>query len=147
VVSRLELVDEDGKPVRTPELPGLGTVANLSGQPDDDLLYYSFESFTYPTRLVETSVKSGKTATWYELKVPVDPSKYVSDQLFATSKDGTKIPFFVVRAKDHQKNGATPTILFGYGGFQIAETPAFVAAAYPWLERGGIWVVSNLRGG
>jgi prolyl oligopeptidase len=119
----------------------------MSGEVDDDLAYYSFQSFTYPTEIFETSVKTGKTTTWYKLKVPVDPSRYAVDQLFATSKDGTRVPFFVVRAKDLQKNGSTPTILNGYGGFQIAETPYFAASIYPWLEHGGIWVVANLRGG
>ena len=147
VVSQLEVRDEDGKPVATPELATLGTVANLSGQPDDDFFYYSFESFTHPTEIVEASVKAGKTSIWYTLKVPVDPSKFAADQLFATSKDGTRVPFFVVHAKDLERNGAAPTILFGYGGFQIAETPSFNPAAYPWLERDGIWVVANLRGG
>jgi prolyl oligopeptidase len=147
VVSRPEIHDEDGKLVRVPELPTLGSVGGMYGEADDDLAYYTFQSFTYPTEIYETSVKTGKTTTWYKLKVPVDPTRYAVDQLFATSKDGTRVPFFVVRARDLQKNGATPTILNGYGGFQIAETPYFAASVYPWLEHGGIWVVANLRGG
>jgi prolyl oligopeptidase len=147
VVSHLEIRDSDGKLVRSPELPTLGSVDNVSGEIDDDLAYYAFESFTHPTEVFETSLKTGKTSTWYKLKVPVDPSKYAADQLFATSQDGTRVPFFVVHAKDLRKNGATPTILFGYGGFQVAEMPSFGASMFPWLERGGIWVVANLRGG
>ncbi len=147
VVTHLELRDEDGKLVRPIELPGLGSSGGLSGDVDDDLAYYSFQSFTYPTEIFETSVKTGKSSTFYRLKVPVDPSKYEVDQKFATSKDGTKVPFFVVSAKGLVKNGDTPTILYGYGGFQVAQTPTFASSIYPWLERGGIWVVANLRGG
>jgi len=147
VVAQPELRDEDGKFVRAISLPTLGSLQGLTGDVDDDLVYYSFDSFTYPDEIFETSVKSGKTTSWYKLKVPVDPSRYVVDQLFATSKDGTRVPFFVVHAKDAPKNGATPTILYGYGGFQIAQSPFFASSIYPWLERGGMWVVANLRGG
>jgi prolyl oligopeptidase len=147
VVTHLELRDEAGKLIRSVELPAIGSSGGLSGDVDDDLAYYAFQSFTYPTEIDETSVKTGKTATFYRLKVPVDPSKYDVVQLFATSKDGTRVPFFVVHARDIVKNGNTPTILYGYGGFQVAQTPTFAASIYPWLERGGIWVVANLRGG
>jgi prolyl oligopeptidase len=147
VVSQLEMHDEDGKLVRKEELPAIGSVAGVAGREDDDIAYYSFQSFTYPNEIFETNVKTGKTSSWYKLKVPALPSKYGAEQLFATSKDGTRVPFFVVRAKDAPKDGQTPTILFGYGGFQIAETPSFSPAVFPWLERGGAWVVANLRGG
>ena len=147
VVSHLSLCDEDGKLVREIELPTLGSASVLSGEVDDDVAFYSFNSFTYPTEIFETSVKSGKTSTFYKLKVPVDPSAYVVDQLFATSKDGTRVPFFVIHAKDLQKTGATPTMLYGYGGFQAAQTPSFSSSIFPWLEHGGIWAVANLRGG
>ena len=147
VVTHLELHDESGKRIRDIDLPTLGTSGGLSGAVDDDLAYYSFQSFTYPTEINETSVKTGKTDTFYRLKVPVDPSRYAVSQLFATSKDGTRVPFFVVRAKDAPKSPATPAILYGYGGFQAAQTPSFASSIYPWLEHGGIWVVANLRGG
>jgi prolyl oligopeptidase len=147
VVTQLELRDEDGKLVRSIDLPTLGSSGGLSGTVDDDLAYYSFQSFTYPTEIFQTSVKTGKTATFYRLKVPVDPSKYSVEQSFASSKDGARVPFFVVRAKDHPEGQAAPTILYGYGGFQVPQTPSFATSIYPWLERGGIWVVANLRGG
>jgi prolyl oligopeptidase len=147
VVSQAELRDEDGTLVRTLALPTLGSIGGVSGNVDDDLVYYSFQSFTYPTEIFEASVKTGKTSSWYRLKVPVDPSKYAVDQLFTASKDGTRVPFFVVHARDLVKDGKTPTIVYGYGGFQVAETPYFASSIYPWLERGGIWVVANLRGG
>jgi prolyl oligopeptidase len=151
VVSHLEIRDEDGKLVRELELPMLGSASLLSGEVDDDVAYYSFQSFTYPTEIFETSVATGKTSTWYRLKLPVDPSKYSIEQAFATSRDGTRVPFFVVRPREialaDGGPGATPTILYGYGGFQAAQAPFFASSIYPWLERGGAWVVANLRGG
>lgn len=147
VVSQVEVRELDGTLVRTLALPTLGSIGGFSGNADDDLAYYAFQSFTYPTEIFETSVKTGETTSFYRLKAPVDPSKYGVEQLFATSKDGTRIPFFVVRAKDGEKNGTAPTILNAYGGFQVAQTPYFATSIYPWLERGGIWVVANLRGG
>ncbi|MGO9838344.1 MAG: prolyl oligopeptidase family serine peptidase [Polyangiaceae bacterium] len=147
VVSHVEVRDEEGKLVRELTLPTLGSASGLSGETDDDTAYYSFQSFTYPTEIFETSVGSGKTSTFYTLKVPVDPTKYAVEQLFGTSKDGTRVPFFVVHSKDLHKDGTTPTILYGYGGFQSAQTPVFAASIYPWLEHGGSWVTANLRGG
>ena len=147
VVSQAEIHDETGKLVRAVETPTLGALGGGSGAADDDVFYYSFQSFTYPTEIFEASASTGKTSTWYRLKVPVDPSKYVVDQLFATSMDGTRVPFFVVHAKDQPRDGKAPTILYGYGGFQLAETPFFSSSIFPWLENGGVWVVANLRGG
>lgn len=147
VVSQVEIHDEDGKLVRTVALPTLGSASALSGEVDDDVAYYSFQSFTYPTEIFETSVATGKTTSFYKLRVPVDPSKYTVDQQFATSKDGTKVPYFVVHAAGAPKDGGSPTVLYGYGGFDIALTPTFSSSIYPWLEHGGTWVVANLRGG
>jgi prolyl oligopeptidase len=147
VVDYPELRDEDGKLVRPIPLPGLGSMAGPSGDPDSDTIYFSFQTFTYPNEIYEESVKTGKRTTWHKLSIPVDPSKYTVDQLFATSKDGTRVPFFVVHAKDMPKDGSTPTMLTGYGGFQISETPYFASSVYPWLEHGGAWVDANLRGG
>jgi prolyl oligopeptidase len=147
VSGRLELRDTDGKLVREVPLPGLGSVSALSGEADDDVAYYSFQSFTYPTEIFEISVATGKTSTFYKLSVPVDPSRYVAEQLFSTSRDGTRIPFFVVHLQGAARSGSTPTMLYGYGGFQAAQSPVFASSIYPWLERGGLWVVANLRGG
>lgn len=147
VASQAELHDEDGKLVRAIDLPGLGSLAGLSGDADDDLVYYAFQSFTFPTRIFETSVKTGKTSVWYQLKVPVDPDAYVVDQKFATSKDGTRVPFFLIHGKNLKTDGSTPTIVRAYGGFQIAMEPYFSTSIFPWLEQGGAYVVANLRGG
>jgi prolyl oligopeptidase len=147
VVSHVEIRDENGKLAREIALPTLGSASALSGEPDDDIAYYSFQSFTYPTEIFETHVSTGKTSTWYKLRVPVDPSLYVVEQSFATSRDGTRVPFFLVRSPAQPHPGAAPTILYGYGGFQAAQAPFFSSSIFPWLERGGIWVVANLRGG
>jgi prolyl oligopeptidase len=147
VVSQLEIREEDGTLVRTVPLPGIGSASDLGGEVDDDIAYYTFQSFTSPTEIFETSVATGKTTSFYKLRVPVDPSKYAVEQLFATSKDGTRVPFFVVHAVDAPKDGSSPAILYGYGGFDVALTPAFSSSIYPWLEHGGVWVSANLRGG
>jgi prolyl oligopeptidase len=146
VVSHLEVRDEGGALVREVELPTLGSASAFSGEPDDDVAYYSFQSFTYPTEIFETSVATGKTSTWYKLRVPVDPSRYSVEQSFAASRDGTRVPFFVVSARGAAA-GPSPTILYGYGGFQAAQTPFFSSSIFPWLEHGGVWVVANVRGG
>jgi len=147
VVSQPELHDEDGKLLRKIPLPTLGSMGGYSGDSDDDTVYYSFQSFTYPTEIFEESVSSGKRTTWYKLKIPVDATAFAVDQVFATSKDGTRVPFFVVHGKTAARDGNTPTLVDGYGGFQIAQTPFFASSLYPWLERGGNWVLANLRGG
>jgi prolyl oligopeptidase len=147
VVSQVELHDEDGKLARTVALPTLGSASPLGGEVDDDTAYYSFQSFTYPTEVFETSVATGKTSTFYKLKVPVEPSRFTVEQSFATSRDGTRVPFFVVHAVDVRKDGSSPTLLYGYGGFVIALGPTFSTSIYPWLEHGGVWVTANLRGG
>ena len=147
VKSVLEVHDLDGKLVREIALPTLGSSSNLIGDADDDEAYYAFTSFTYPNEIFRTQVASGTTTSWYKQKLPVDPTRFDVEQRFATSKDGTKVPFFVVHAKDFVKDGSAPAILYGYGGFQSAVTPGFNSTMVPWLERGGIYVVANLRGG
>jgi prolyl oligopeptidase len=147
VASEIELHDEDGRLVRHVDLPAVGSSSGLVGEVDEDLAYYAFQSFTFPNEIFETSVRSGATSLYYSLRVPVDASQYVAEQLFATSADGTRIPFFVMRDSHLVRNGRSPTILSGYGGFSVALTPTFTPSIFPWLERGGIWVVANLRGG
>jgi len=146
VVSHLEIHDLDGKLVREIALPAKGASSALYGNPDDDEAYFSFTSFLFPSEIYETSVATGATKLHFKLDVPVDPSKFVTDQEFATSKDGTRVPFFVVAPKSVDKNTA-PALVYGYGGFLGTQKPRFTSSAFPWLERGGIYVVANLRGG
>jgi prolyl oligopeptidase len=147
VSSRLEVRELDGKPVREVALPGVGTASNLVGDADRDEAFYSFTSYTYPTEIFRTGVKEGKASSWYRLKVPVDAGKFAVEKQFAQSKDGTKVPLFIVRPKEFKKDGAAPTMLWGYGGFQVSVTPGFSTSIFPWLERGGIYVYAVLRGG
>ena len=147
VVSKVLVHELDGKLVREIELPGLGSASALSGDENDDEAFYAYDSFTQPSMIFETSVRSGAKKVFYEVKVPVDTSKYVVDQEKFPSKDGTVVPMFVIHAKDAKKDGNAPTILYGYGGFQSAQTPGFRASIYPWLENGGVYAIANLRGG
>jgi prolyl oligopeptidase len=147
VVSHLEIHDLDGKLVREVGLPTKGSASALYGTPDDDEAYYTFTSFTYPTEIYETSVKTGATKLYFKLAMPVDPSKFVVEQLFAKSKDGTRVPMFVIGPKTWDKTKGGPTLVYGYGGFLATQKPRFTSSAYPWLERGGMYVVANLRGG
>lgn len=147
VVSELEVRELDGKLVRKVDLPGLGSASTLVGDPDDDLAYYSYESFTEPFTIFETRVTTGQKTRYFRANVPVDSAKYVVDQEKFPSKDGTTVPMFVIHEKGAKRTGAAPTILYGYGGFQSAETPEFRASIFPWLEKGGVFVIANLRGG
>nr|WP_275936190.1 prolyl oligopeptidase family serine peptidase [Sorangium cellulosum] len=145
--SRVEVRSLDGKLVREVPLPGIGTVGGPSGLPDEDEAYFSFESFTSPQAIYATSIKTGETALYARIDVPVDPSPFTVEQTFFPSRDGTKISMFIVRRKDMKKDGSSRALLYGYGGFQISQTPSFTASMYPWLERGGVYAVANLRGG
>jgi prolyl oligopeptidase len=146
-VTHLELHDLDGKLVREVQLPDVGTATNLVGREDEDEAYYGFQSFTHPLEIFRTSIARGGSETYSRVKVPVDPSLYETEQIFATSKDGTRVPIFVVHRKGQSRTGSAPTILYGYGGFNVAISPTFVGSIYPWLERGGVYATAVLRGG
>ncbi|MCE0483645.1 MAG: prolyl oligopeptidase family serine peptidase [Methylacidiphilales bacterium] len=147
VTSRIEIRDLDGHFIRTLDLPGLGSVSELSGEPDHDELFYGFVNFTTPPEIFQTSISNPEQKLWDKIKIPVDPSPYVVEQVFFPSKDGTKIPMFIVHRKDIILDGSTPFLLTGYGGFGISETPYFSPGFYPFLEAGGGYAVVNLRGG
>jgi prolyl oligopeptidase len=145
--SELRLAALDGKPVRTIPLPSIGTATALSGLPDQDDAYFQFSSFTIPRQVYRTSISSGAVDLWAKVDLPIDPSPYVVEQVRYPSKDGTSIPMFLVHRKDAPRDGANPTLLYGYGGFNISLTPSFRSSIYPWLEAGGVYAVANLRGG
>jgi prolyl oligopeptidase len=146
-VSRMELRTLAGAPARSVPLPALGIASRLSGEVDQDEAFFSFESFTIPREIHRISIASGATSSWFRLDVPVDPSRYEIEQVMFPSRDGTPVSMFIVHAKGVKRDGSSPTLLYGYGGFQVAMTPAFRASIYPWLERGGVWALANLRGG
>jgi len=137
----------DGKHVRDVVLPGLGTSGGISGEPDEDAGYFAFTSFTEPQVIFKTSIKTGKVDEWARIKLPVDTSNMVTDQVFYPSKDGTKISMFIIHNKDAKKDGTAPTILYGYGGFSVNMTPGFAGSRAVWLEHGGVYAIPNLRGG
>jgi prolyl oligopeptidase len=146
-VTHLEVRDLGGKLVRELPLPDVGTASNLVGREDEDEAYFEFKSYTHPPEIFRTSVARGGADPYSRVRLPVDPSLYETEQIFATSKDGTRVPVFVVHRKGAPRDGQSPAILYGYGGFNIAITPSFRGIIYPWLERGGVYAEAVLRGG
>ncbi len=145
--SELEIRDLKGKLVRKIALPTLGSASPLIGRADDDTAYFGFVSFTYPYAVFKTSIKTGKTELHSKVEAPVNPSDFEVEQVQYPSKDGTSISMFLFKKKGTAKNGKNPTLLYGYGGFNISMTPNFNPIAYAWVEQGGIYALANLRGG
>ncbi len=146
--SQLKLFDLDGKLLGDIELPGIGTIAGLGGKWNRKETFFGFQSFTVPPSVYQIDLVSHKTSLWDKVDTPgIDPSAYEVRQLWYTSKDGTKVPMFVFHKKGLDLNGKNPTLLTGYGGFNVSLTPSFVGARYLWLEHGGVFAVANLRGG
>jgi prolyl oligopeptidase len=145
--SRLSVRELDGTGGYEVALPGPGTVGGPAGDPEEPEAFYAFESFTDPREIRSLDLATGATRTWYRTRVPVDPSRYEVEQVFYPSKDGTRVSMFVVRRRDQPRDGSAPLWLTGYGGFQVPMLPAFRGSIYPWLERGGVFAVPNLRGG
>lgn len=145
--TELEVRRLDGSLLRTVSLPGIGTASMLSGEPDRDEAFFSFASFTHPNEIHETSIGSGRTTLLSRVSVDIVPEDYAVEQVWYPSKDGTRISMFIIRKKGLALDGRNPTLLYGYGGFNISMVPAFSASLFPWLERGGVYAVPNLRGG
>jgi hypothetical protein len=133
--------------VREIALPGIGSVSGFGGKRGDTETFFSFTGFTTPTTIYRLDMKSGKTTVFRKPKVDFDPADYETRQQFYTSRDGTKVPMFIVSKKGLKLDGANPTYLYGYGGFNISMTPGFSPANLAWMEMGGVYVVANLRGG
>ncbi len=145
--SEVEVHDLHGKLVRKIEVPPLGTASVMLGLPDEDTAYFSYSSFTEPQIIYKTSIKSGKVDEWAKVELPIDTSKFTTEQVRYTSKDGTEITMFLIHRKDAVKDGKTPTLLTGYGGFNVSMTPGFASSRAVWLEHGGMVAIPNLRGG
>jgi prolyl oligopeptidase len=139
--------DLKGKAVREIKLPGIGSVGGLSGKRGDTETFYSFTGFTTPTTIYRLNMKTGESTVFRQPKVDFNPADYETRQQFYTSKDGTKVPMFIVSKKGLKLDGQNPTYLYGYGGFNISMTPGFSPANLAWMEMGGVYVVANLRGG
>lgn len=145
--SCLKLYSTDGKLLDTATLPTLGTVEGISARNDSKTAYYAFTSYLYPTTIYKYDLADGKTSVYFKPAVKFDPSPYETKQVFYTSKDGMKVPMFIVAKKGLKLDGSHPTILYGYGGFDISITPAFNPILPVWLALGGVYAVANIRGG
>ena len=145
--SELAIHDLAGKLVHKVDLPPLGTASGISSNPNEDTGYIAYSSFTEPQVIYRTSIKTGKTAEWARIALPVDTAQLATEQVFFPSKDGTKIPMFILHKKGVPRDGSNPTILTGYGGFNVSMTPGFASSRAVWLERGGVYAIPNLRGG
>ncbi len=145
--SKAYFYDYTGKKVHQLELPAPGTIAGFSGDRGDDQAFYGFTSFTFPSSVYEYKISTHKSTLYSSSEVSFNPEDYVTEQLFFESKDGTRIPLFIVHHKSVVKNGNNPLLLYGYGGFNVSLTPSFSVTRLPFLEQGGIFVMVNLRGG
>jgi prolyl oligopeptidase len=146
--SQLKIFDLDGKKLNELPLPAIGTVFGSGGRWDRDELFYGFQSFTFAPSIYRYDLKDGSTSLWTKVDAPsIDPAAYDVNQEWFNSKDGTRIPMFVVHKKGVTKNGKNPTLLTAYGGFNVSLTPSFSRTAYLWMEHGGVYAVANLRGG
>jgi prolyl oligopeptidase len=137
----------DGKLIRVLDLPGIGSVGGFRGRKEDTTTYFGFTSFTQPGAIYQLDLATGESKVWKRSEVDFDSNAYETTQVFVTSKDGTKVPMFIVHKKGIEPGTATKTLLYGYGGFSISLTPGFSVTRAAWLERGGIYALANLRGG
>jgi prolyl oligopeptidase len=147
VVSRIALFDLDGKPAGEIPLPGIGVVTAVSGKFKDPELFVGFSSFLSAGTILRHDLASGRTTTYDETKINFDASRYESKQVFYPSKDGTKIPMFIIHKKGLKLDGSAPGWLYGYGGFNVVMQPQFAVPPLVWIEGGGVYAMANLRGG
>ncbi|HEX6833911.1 MAG TPA: prolyl oligopeptidase family serine peptidase, partial [Rudaea sp.] len=145
--SNVRVFDLKGKPIGAIDLPGLGTATGFTGRIRDTETFYTYTSYTAPPTVFRYDLKNKKNSVFRAPKVAFDPAQFETRQVFYTSKDGTRVPMFITAKKGTPQNGANPTILYGYGGFNIPLQPAYSPALLAWIERGGVYAVANLRGG
>ncbi len=140
-------LDYTGKLVRDVELPGIGTAGGFGAKESEKELYYTFTSFTYPSTIFKYDVETGQSELYEKPDVDFDPEAFETKQIFYESKDGTRVPMFIVHKKGIELNGKNPTYLYAYGGFNISLRPSFSTSRLVWLENGGIYAQPNIRGG
>ena len=146
-VSKVFQYDMDGKLIREIKLPGVGSAGGFGGKMEEKEMYFSFTNYNTPGAMYKFDADSGNYDLYWKPEIDFNPENYESNQVFYTSKDGTKIPMIVTHKKGVELNGKNPTILYGYGGFNISLTPSFSITNAVWMEQGGIFAVPNLRGG
>jgi len=144
---RLEVVELDGRHAFDVELPSIGTVETLRGEPDDEELFLTFVTFASPRAVLGVRMADGRVRELDRPTLAWDPDQFVTEQVFATSADGTAVPLFISHRRDVEPTGSVPTLLYGYGGFQVAIGPLFKPEWLAWMERGGLLAVASLRGG
>jgi prolyl oligopeptidase len=128
-------------------LPGLGSASGFGGKRTDTETFYSFQSYAIPPSIYRYDMVTGESRLLDRAQVDFDPHQYITEQVFYPSKDGTRIPMFITYKKGMALDGSNPTLLYGYGGFNISLTPGFSVSRLAWMEMGGVYVVANLRGG
>ena len=137
----------DGELVREIQLPGIGTASGFSAEKGDNEFFYSFSSFSTPPSIFRYNIKTGQSTLFRQTETKVDTRRFMTEQVFFTSRDGTKVPMFLTYKKGMKRDGNTPVLLYGYGGFNIPMTPGFSVSNAFFIEQGGIYAVVNLRGG
>ncbi len=145
--NRVYVFSEEGQQVREVELPGVGSTGGFGGRRDASETFFSFTNYVTPSRIYRYNIQTGEATLYKQPDVQFDPEQYETKQVFVSSKDGTAVPMFVTCKKGLKLNGKNPTILYGYGGFDISLTPGFSVSNLVWLEMGGVYAVANLRGG
>jgi prolyl oligopeptidase len=147
VTSQIKIFDLNGKFVREIKPPSFGSLSSLSGNLENNEGFFSFGSYHVPPTTYRYDMTSGKQEIWYQRKVPFDSNKYESEQVWYTSKDGTKVPMILAHAKGIALNGSNPVLLGGYGGFNLSNPPGFSPFVAAWLAKGGVFAYAHLRGG
>jgi len=145
--SVIKVHEVDGKFVRDVELPGIGSAGGFGGKREYKETFYTFQSFATPPSIYRYDIASGTSKLFRQSKVKFDPTEYEVKQVFYTSKDGTKVPMFITHKKGLKLDGTNPTLLYGYGGFNISLPPGFSVSRLQWMEMGGVFALANLRGG
>ncbi len=146
-ISKVFQYDYNGKLIREVTLPGLGSASGFGGKKEDREFYFSFTNYVTPGSSYKYNVDSGEYQSYWKPQIDFNPDDYESHQVFYSSKDGTKVPMIITHKKGLKRDGKNPTILYGYGGFNISLTPSFSIVNAVWMEQGGIYAVPNLRGG
>lgn len=145
--ARVRVFDLHGQPAYDLDLPGHGTVAGFTGSATNPETFFAYTDFTTPRAIYRLDVRSGETVPVRSAAAAVDPARYVSEQVFYKSRDGTRVPMYIVRRSDVVADGRRPTVLYGYGGFNVSLLPSWSASRMAWIEAGGVYVQANLRGG
>jgi prolyl oligopeptidase len=146
-ISKVFQYDYEGNMIREVELPGLGSASGFGGKKEEKEFYFSFTNYNTPGSSYKYNVETGEYEQYWKPEIDFDPDDYESKQVFYASKDGTKIPMIITHKKGIELNGKNPTILYGYGGFNVSLTPSFSIVNAVWMEQGGVYAVPNLRGG